>query len=222
VARSYILSTNSRIRISGLVGAIGSVLFFCIFVILGFLQPGYNHVRNTVSVLVHGPYGWIQSVNFVILAVAFLSLSYGLIKTIGDKYQKPMRRTMLLCIIGMCIIMVFPADNMYTHTHATFLTMSPIARIHYIVTLGLIFSFAATMHYITNGMETVAQWKTFVPYSRVSLQCTCVSGIAWYLLNEIGLIFPIKGLLQKVIIAIVLLWMFRAGIRLYRFRQPRF
>lgn len=204
------------IRLSGVVGAIGAFLFFCIFFILGFIQPEYDHIRNTVSLLVYGKYGWIQSANFVILAFSLLSLSYGLARTVISTHKKSLMTTTFVSVVGVIVILLFPADDPQVNHLATFETMSLIARVHYVVTFGLILSFVATMHFVIEDMKLSKNWRNFATYSTVALWFTLLSGISWYILNELGFIFAIKGLLQKIIVVNVLVWMMLVGRQLYR------
>lgn len=48
------------------VGALGALLFLCVFLVDGATRPGYSSVRHTVSALALGPRGWLQRANFVV------------------------------------------------------------------------------------------------------------------------------------------------------------
>ena len=57
---------------TGLLAVILSFVFALVVAVLGFLQPEYSHVVNSISTLVVGPHGWVGQVNFVVLALAGL------------------------------------------------------------------------------------------------------------------------------------------------------
>jgi len=44
----------------GLISAFGALFFLISVLLLGLVQPGYNHMIDTISVLVLGKYGWVQ------------------------------------------------------------------------------------------------------------------------------------------------------------------
>jgi hypothetical membrane protein len=63
-----------------LAGIIGPILFTCLVVVQGILQPDYSHVRLPVSALAAWPAGWIQVLNFYIfgtLTIAFAVALHG-------------------------------------------------------------------------------------------------------------------------------------------------
>ncbi len=53
-------------------GVAGTVLFPIIYLIEGATRPGYNALQQTISALCHGPYGWIQQINFALCGVSVL------------------------------------------------------------------------------------------------------------------------------------------------------
>ncbi len=61
-----------------LCGAIAGPLFIIIFLIEGFLRPGYDAMRQPVSALAIGSRGWIQRANFLITGVLMFACAFGL------------------------------------------------------------------------------------------------------------------------------------------------
>ncbi len=125
--------TSSR---AGLVGGILSILFFLCFLILGFLQPDYNHIRDTISELVDGNFGWIQTLNFGILIFSAIFIGFGLKKNI-------IKNNLIIIIFWLCVIeligvLIFPADKITTNYHLGFIFLSLTGKIHYLVTFILI------------------------------------------------------------------------------------
>lgn len=54
------------------VGIIAPILFATVFMIDGFLKPGYSAVDEAISYLEVGAFGWIQQVNFTLFGVLLL------------------------------------------------------------------------------------------------------------------------------------------------------
>jgi hypothetical protein len=67
---------NGR-QLAALSGMIGSVLFFAIFMVEGWLRPGYSAREMFVSELSLGLRGWIQIANFVVSGLLFLVFARG-------------------------------------------------------------------------------------------------------------------------------------------------
>jgi hypothetical protein len=58
----------------GVAGA-GPLLFFAVATIEGFLRAGYDPIAQPISALAVGPRGWVQELNFVLLAASFFSFA---------------------------------------------------------------------------------------------------------------------------------------------------
>jgi hypothetical membrane protein len=54
------------------------VVFAVVAVVQGLLRPGYSFVAQPVVVLVAGPNGWVQDLNFVVLGAAMIAYAIGL------------------------------------------------------------------------------------------------------------------------------------------------
>jgi hypothetical membrane protein len=59
-------------------GAIGGPLFVFVFLVEGMMRPHYNPLRQPVSDLELGGFGWIQIANFVVTGLLFLAFAVGL------------------------------------------------------------------------------------------------------------------------------------------------
>ena len=59
-------------------GVVGPVTFFVVFTIDGALTPGYSALRDAVSYLALGPYGWVQALNFIFLGLCLIAFGFGL------------------------------------------------------------------------------------------------------------------------------------------------
>ena len=58
-------------------GIVGPIIFVVTFTIDGALTPGYSAIRDAVSYLALGRYGWIQAVNFVVLGILVIAFALG-------------------------------------------------------------------------------------------------------------------------------------------------
>ena len=92
-------------------GAIGAGFFVAVFLVDGALHPAYDPVRDTVSELALGPYGWVQVVNFLVTGLLMIAFAVGLAWTLrsGRAYRWTPR---LIATFGVGLILsgVFVTD----------------------------------------------------------------------------------------------------------------
>ncbi len=68
-------TTSNGRSLTALAGMIGPVLFVAVFLIEGWIRPGYNPMAEFVSALSLGPRGWVQIVNFIIFGLLLFAFS---------------------------------------------------------------------------------------------------------------------------------------------------
>lgn len=194
----------------GLMGGFLSILFFLCFFILGFLQPDYNHLRDTVSMLVMGNFGWIQTINFVILILSAVFVFGGLKKNINENKSNLMTATFRLLIAELIVVLIFPIDRN---------NISLFSKIHYLTTFVLILTITIFVMSVIRSMKRNLYWKKLVPYTYFVLFFNFIFGIIWFYINEAGLLFEWKGLFQKIVIMNVVIWLSIVGFKLWKLEK---
>lgn len=88
-------------------GIVGPVLFVLMFTVDGALTPGYSAIRDAVSYLDLGANGWIQVVNFTVLALLLIMFAVGFFQRMRPVLTSSWRRvsTALLMLSGVGYIM---------------------------------------------------------------------------------------------------------------------
>ena len=74
MGRLFNTSTSTE-RLGIWAGIIGPILFFAVFTVEGLLKPGYSAMSEPVSYLALGPFGWIQTLNFLVLGVLLIAFA---------------------------------------------------------------------------------------------------------------------------------------------------
>jgi hypothetical protein len=96
-----------RRQIAAWSGMIGPSLFMVIFMIEGWLRPGYNPLEMFVSALSLGSRGWIQVLNFMVFGILLFIFSRGVAAEFPD--GKASRGGLLiLTIIAVCYFLSGP------------------------------------------------------------------------------------------------------------------
>src|SRR5512141_747841 len=70
------LSASQR-NLTAWAGIIAPALFVAVFLLEGWLRPGYHALSTFVSALSLGPRGWIQIVNFIFFGLCLFIFSRG-------------------------------------------------------------------------------------------------------------------------------------------------
>jgi hypothetical protein len=76
------------------------------------LQPGYNPLRDTISSMVWGPQGWLQTSNFVIIGLMLAALAVELRPWAGQSLRARTGRLLLLLTgAGFALLAICPTQS---------------------------------------------------------------------------------------------------------------
>lgn len=213
--RDVVLKNILTKKFVGMTGALLAMVFGVIVLILGLVQPEYNHIRDTVSMLAVGKLGWVQQINFVLLIMSMLVIVYRLKDDVW-KYAKSKKGLVFffgLCIVGVVMAVMFPTDpNKYGHRN--FSNLSFLGKIHYGVTGELLIAMGGFMYQVLEAMKRSGRWGKLLPLTRYVLYFNLIFGLIWFGCNEMGWLVGYLGLFQKILITNVLVWLVAVGIRL--------
>ena len=67
-------------------GVIGAVLFTTVYFCFGVISPNYYMIRESISRLQLQPYGWIQSLNYVVSGVLICAFAIALRKELASGF----------------------------------------------------------------------------------------------------------------------------------------
>jgi hypothetical membrane protein len=191
-----------------LAAIIGIVLYVILDIIAQVLPPHYSPIRQAESDLAVGPYGYVMGINFVNRGILSLLFVFGLYRVVSrDVRLKPKFRVgaALLAIWGLCalILAAFPTD----------LAGAPVT-IHgviHLVTAAIAFicgAFGILLLSLDFGKELRSLRKYVLPIGVVSP----ILAFATFVL----LTSRIGGLVERIFLASVLLWILIVSIYLFR------
>jgi hypothetical protein len=96
--------------IHGIAG-VGPLLFFAVATVEGSLRAGYDPIAQPISALALGPRGWVQTLNFVVLAASFASMVVVLRTNLrGGVASLSGPGVFLIMTIGVALAGAFPMD----------------------------------------------------------------------------------------------------------------
>lgn len=202
-------------RLCGLASIIGALFFLISVLLLGLVQPGYNHFIDTISVLVLGKYGWVQQLNFIVLAASFGSLGIGLGLLFYKRFWN--RLTISFLLLSLCVIFVlfFKADPV-DRTQVKLITLhSQGGLIHFSTTFIMLILIPLFFIDVIKKLDKHKSTQGLGRYTFWVIMVNVFFGLLWFYCRRIGVGFEIKGLWQKGLTLNVLIWMMVMGKWLY-------
>jgi len=209
------LPTSVSMGKVGLIGAGLAVTFLLIFTVLGFLQPGYNHLGYTISSLVVGEFGWIQTLNFFVLAGAFVFIGLGLGKSITGRNFSSIFYIFCTFAASACFLAIMPADKSSNQEVISLASLSTPGKIHWLFVLVLGLFTPAMLFPVIQGMRKNKEWKSLLPLSIGFLVFNLIVGVSWYALVSFGYLHELKGIIQKILVFNVVVWLSILGYKIW-------
>lgn len=173
----------------------GIVLYLVLDIIAQILPPHYNFITQAESDLAVGPYGYVMAVNFIIRGLLSLSFITGLIITFKSDRSRYNTGLILLGIwsVGALILAFFPADITLPDTvHGI---------IHGITAIAVFLGGSLGILILSIQMRTDNKFKDITKYA---LPLSIFSVISLALSTILVHIF---GLIERIFLASILLWM---------------
>jgi hypothetical membrane protein len=189
----------------------GPFLFCIVLAVTQSLHPGYSPIRQSTSELAFGPYGWLQTADFLFLGL--MMIAFGVTLYLGIQRKRSLWiATGLFVFMGLSemLIGIFQADLAKS---------SPItlyALIHQAAASVSAMAFPAAAFVILPNLKADPRWKGLTTYTVI------VAGVAIGLLIGRGAwllthwLDPWWGLYERVLMANSLIWVEVMAIRLLR------
>ncbi|MGP8025009.1 MAG: DUF998 domain-containing protein [Methanobacterium sp.] len=186
-----------------LITIIGIIIYLVLDIIVQLLPPHYSPISQTESDLAIGPFGHIMTLNFFVRGIFSLSFLAGSIITLGAKKSQYRLGLILIGIwgVGALFLAIFPTD-----------LSSSNPSLH-----GIIHSITALLAFLGGGFGTFVitlkfrnddEFKGVVQYALPLGMFSAIFSIIT-LLTVFTVAQPgnIWGLIERVFIASILLWM---------------
>jgi hypothetical protein len=203
-------------------GILGPALFVIVFLVEGFLRPGYNPLSTYVSALSLGPRGWIQIANFL----QFGLLLFLFTRAVASEFQsgKAARSgVILLTIIAICFFFSGP------------FVMDPDSTPRALMTVhGTIHGILGAIAFLLMPISMFVYWRRFVSdpdWAEMrgwSLVLGIISAIGLVVLSitskspELQSTFASWfGLFQRTLIIPFMVWVFLFALMMLRKVQAR-
>lgn len=187
-------------------GIIGPVTYAIVLFTLGFIQPDYNCITQSMSELgaAGAPYALIMNtIGFPLLGILIIAFALGLQRGINGSLKIG---PVLIALSGLSLVMtgIFPCDPGCVDVTLRGLTHSIFATI-------AAFSMIFAPLFLLPRLKKDDRWQGYVTYSIISvIAATLVSAIYGFMAFE-----QLTGVLQRISMGIMLLWVEVMAIRLF-------
>ncbi len=200
-------AVNARAaRVSGLVIAgvrdllivCSPVLFQLAMVLAQSSQPGYNPLRDTISSMVWGPQGWLQTVNFILFGALLMGLAWELRPRLAQTTWARAGGLLLLLVGAEFIILgICPTQSPDGVKDAA-------AVVHGLTVYFIVISFPAACFLMAKALRVGKLSEFIFPY-------TIVTGIFGMGLIVLGAFLMVKeahwfGMLERVLLLNGFIW----------------
>lgn len=200
------------------VGIAGPVLFWALLLLAQSLYPGYDTWTTSISRLIFGPFGWLQTLNFYLLAVftaafgmaVYLSVAKSSIARIGS---------VLLILMGVAQLLtaVFRVDvNSSTPRSLAY-------TIHDSVFLVSAASFPIGALLLLPNLWTEKRWHPFAWVTITAAVTVLLLDLAWLFSRPFDpqLINAWFGGYERILFSIIFVWMMVISTRLLYLSRQR-
>ena len=182
-------------------GIAAPIVFTILVVVEGLLRPGYSQVAQVISELgqVGTPNAILQDANFVVTGFLLIAFVVGLYRGLGRS------RTTTL---GLALFFVFPAVMVLVGT--IFPLPNPV---HTPLSIAGFIVLIVAVFVVSLGMRKDVRWKGLATYS-LGTGVVLVGLLLLIIATGQGVLAPEFGLLQRLFLAPVFLWIEAMAFRL--------
>lgn len=103
------VETGGRTRFLLRLGVVAGPVYLLLGLIQAFVRDGFDLARHPLSVLVHGPGGWVQTANFVLTGLMVIAAAVGFRRVLGA-WSRSVSWPLGLYGVGMLVAAAIPAD----------------------------------------------------------------------------------------------------------------
>jgi hypothetical protein len=165
----------------------------------------YSLLGDTMSELVLGRYGFIQTIAFLVAGVGTLGLAYAIRQLTKGTWGSLVGPLLVgLYGLGAILVAIFPTDQVDTATEVW--AQSTTGIIHTLAALISFLGMIIGMFLLTRTFALLPAWR---PLARL-LVFVQAGALALFIVQGEG---PLVGLLQRLLVAVISVWIILVALR---------
>lgn len=194
-----------------IVSITGPVLFWLILLLAQSLYPGYDPAAASISRLIFGRYGWLQTFNFCLLMVFTVAFGTGVyISIVKSKAGK--LASALFIIMGLAQL----ATAIFRVNQDPFAPKTIAYNIHNWVFLTTAAAFPIGALLLVPSLKADKRWRLFAGFTIATGITALTLGLYWVVAHPLApqLINPWFGIYERILLSIPLVWIIVISTRL--------
>ncbi len=193
--------------LSSLSGIIGPVLFLLVVIIIDAIQTEHNPIIETISELVHGSYGWIQTLAFFLFGFLLVVFTVRLYKSTVKKITSQVGTVLFsLAGFGFFLLGAFPSQTGISELNTQQIVHDSAAGL-----IGTSFTLGCLAYAVHFRLDP--QWRKYWIYSLFTVLLCTLFGLLWV---TTPLNLQARGIDQLLLLVCGLLWVEIISIRLLK------
>ncbi len=199
---------NRMIQYLAAAGIVGPVLYTFTWLVLGFLDPTYSHTRDPISNLsaIGAPYSLVMTSIIFVFALLIVVFACGLHRGLPSGFWAG-PAVLAIAGVGYAGIALAPLD---------LADLGDPNLPHTISASVTVFALMLAPILLFPRLRRDSGWQNLSGYSIAST----VLALAFAILASLPAFVGWEGLMQRLVLAVVLVWMIVIAIRLYARHRP--
>ncbi len=202
-----ILGPLNIFGILALAGIAGPIVLILADLVAALSEPGYNLVRDSISILALTSMGWVQTIGFLVIGLMVEVFVAGLLFNIRGRWGFGFSIGLLACFgFGLLLMGAFQMDppSEAKTIHGT---------IHGLTAAGSFWVFFVSVLLLIPSLRHDPYWKDIFPYTVAAGALALVLGVGQFWLSAETSWF---GLYERVIVVNAVIWVEVMAVRLLR------
>jgi hypothetical protein len=201
--------TSKYLQLGAWSGMIGSALFVAVFLLEGWIRPGYNPLAEYVSALSLGGRGWVQIVNFILFGV----LLFGFTRAVAVEFPNGKASRWGLILLTIIAGGYFFSGPFSMDPASTLLADATFhGTLHGILGALVFVMMPITIFVFWRRFHSDPKWKFLQGWTLVlGIICAAVD-IYFSIVSKIPILLtsqsPWIGLIQRGVIVPFMIWVF--------------
>lgn len=199
---------NRTVRFLAAGGIVGPILYTVAWLVLGFLDPSHSHLRDPISNLsaIGAPYALVMTFIILVFALLIIAFAYGLHRGLPPGFWAGPAALALAGVgyVGIALAplnLASPGEPNVPHTISASVTVFALM-------------FAPVLMF--RRLRRNPRWRILGGYSIAAT----VLALAFAVMASLPAFAGLEGLMQRLVTAVLLGWMFVIAIRLYAQVRP--
>jgi hypothetical protein len=165
----------------------------------------YRLVGDTISELVLGSFGWVQTVAFVVAGIGTLALAYA-IRQLTDGVWGSRVGSLLVGVygVGALLVAIFPTDRVDGPEEIS--ALSPTGTIHVVISLVSFLAMIVAMFILTRTFRLDPRWRSLSPW----IVLGPAAALSLLVVQSEG---PWVGIMQRLLVGVIAAWIVVVALR---------